>query len=68
MHAVRNVYFNMTTEQLRRLKSSKSVRLTKLEHDMGYFAMKEKPRLRQQIRWIDAVLESRKHQQGLDFS
>jgi len=65
MDNVRNVYYHRTTEDLRRLKSEKYVRYEKLENEMGYFAMQEKRKLRQQIMWIDAVLASRGLQQKL---
>jgi len=65
MEGVRNVYFNRSTADLRRLKSEKYVRYERIEHDMGYFAMQEKRKLRQQIMWIDAVLASRGLQLGL---
>jgi len=68
MDTVRNVYFHRSAADLRRLKSEKYVRYEKIEHDMGYFAMQEKRKLRQQIMWIDAVLASRNLQIGLDFS
>jgi len=53
------VYYKKPTPELRALKSSKYVRLEKLERDMSYLGMQEKRKLRAQIRWIDAVLASR---------
>jgi len=63
-----NVYYNLPTDQLRALKSTKYVRYEKIERDMSYLAMQEKRKLRQQIMWIDAVLAARNLQMGLDFS
>jgi len=65
MKDMSKVYFTMPTGDLRKLKSKKYVRYEKLERDMGYLAMQEKRKLRQQITWIDAVLASRGLQQKL---
>jgi len=58
-----SIYVGMTTKQLATLRSKKWLRLTKIEHQpIGYFNLIEARTLRQQIIWIDAVLESREAQ------
>lgn len=58
-----NAYYNMATKQLKTLRSKKYNRITRLEHlPMGYFNIQEVRVLRQQLIWIDAVLEQRELQ------
>lgn len=61
-------YYNMTTKQLLELRSQKNNRIRTLERrQMGYFDQQEMKKLRQQIGWIDAVLNSRIGQTELPF-
>ena len=58
------VYLKIETNRLMKLRSKKHVRLQKIEGYRGVslFMQKEKATLRQQIRWIDAVIASRHYQ------
>lgn len=56
-------YWNMTTRDLRRLKSQKENRIMRLEAKyLGYFEIKEIRMLRGQLKWINAVLAAREAQ------
>jgi len=59
-------YWNMTTTDLRRLKSQKLTRIQRLEGKrMGYFDIQEVRKLQGHLKWINAVLASRDAQLGL---
>jgi len=59
-------YLKMSTQNLIRLRSQKTVRKDKLmSHHMGYFDLQEVRTLVAQIKWIDAVLASRADQMPL---
>jgi len=61
-----SIYVNMSTKQLKFLRSKKYNRRTQLEHmPLGYFSIQEVRKLNQQIIWIDAVLQSREDQMML---
>lgn len=61
-----SVYVGMSSKKLKTLRSKKYNRLTKLEHQpIGYFNLQEVRMLRQQLIWIDAVIESRDLQMEL---
>lgn len=63
MDGVRNVYYGMTTDRLRTLRSKKVVELQRFEGaHHTYFSQQEARKLRQQITWIDAVLRLRAEQ------
>jgi len=63
MNDMHNVYFNMTTLELRKLHSKKYLRHQRLlAKRMGYFEQQELRMLIQQMTWIEGVLESRKIQ------
>jgi len=58
-----SVYVGMSSKQLKGLRSKKFLRIQKLEgKPVGYFNIQELRTLRQQLAWIDAVLESRELQ------
>lgn len=58
--AMNNVYFNMDTRRLRKLRSKKYCELMALEAKrMGYFDLQRVRVLKQQLKWIDEVLGSR---------
>jgi len=58
-----SIYVNMSTRQLKELRSKKFNRRQTLEHmPLGYFSIQEVRKLNQQILWIDAVLQSREDQ------
>jgi len=60
------VYWGMTTDQLRKLKSQKHEQHYILENKPeGFFNDHDLRVLRQQIRWIDAVLAARNLQKPL---
>jgi len=66
MDAVRNVYYGMTTDRLRELRSRKVVELQRWDgKHHTYFSQQEARKLRQQITWIDAVLAARAAQIAL---
>jgi len=55
-----SVYVGMSSKQLKTLRSKKYLRIQKLEgQPIGYFNIQELRTLRQQLQWIDAVIESR---------
>lgn len=60
-----NLYVKMDDLSLRKLRSKKFLRVTKLLTMKGYLAEKEEMSLREQIQAIDAVLESRRLQTKL---
>jgi len=63
-----SIYFGMATEDLQHLRSRKTVeifRLSKLPHSM--WNESDLRRLAEQIYAIDAILESRRDQLGLDL-
>lgn len=54
------IYFDMGTKALLRLRSQKSEKIIRIEsRAAGYWMDREVRELRQQINWINAVLESR---------
>jgi len=61
--AVRNVsdvYFNKPTKDLLRLRSEKNRKIERIESGAaGYWVNRDLRELRQQVIWINAVLESR---------
>lgn len=60
------VYFKLSSESLRALRSKKVVRRENLRsHYMGYLDQQELRMLNAQIKWIDAVLASRDQQMRL---
>jgi len=66
MEAIRNVYFNRMTADLRQLRSKKAVALQNMSgKHHTYFTQQEARKLRQQIEWIDAVLAARDPQISL---
>jgi len=61
-------YWNMTTLQLKRLKSEKEAHIARIERkQMGYFDIQEVRKLRGHLRWINSVLEARALQMPLDI-
>lgn len=63
MREMSSVYFKMKTIDLLVLRSKKHNRALVLrKQQYSYFNIQELKKLEQQIRWIDAVLESRKLQ------
>lgn len=61
-----SVYYKMPTAQLLVLRSKKFMELEKLKsRNISYLNRMDMQRLRQQIRWIDAVIFSREAQPGL---
>ena len=66
MDGVRNIYYHMTTDRLRTLRSEKAVALQRYDgKHHTYFSQQEARKLRQQITWIDAVLALREAQEPL---
>jgi len=66
MHGTRNIYYNMATDRLRKLRSEKTVELQRWDgKHHTYFSQQEARKLRQQIIWIDAVLALREAQEQL---
>jgi len=66
MKDMHNYYYNMTTEELRVLRSKKHIRINRLRVERkGYFSQQELRKLTTQIMWIDAVLESRAAQKRM---
>jgi len=62
---MRNFYFNMTTNELRVLQRKKLIRVQHLQSKkLGYFDQQELRKLKQQLDWIRAVLESRSAQKS----
>jgi len=54
------VYFDMPTKQLLALRSKKHQRIERIESGAaGYWVNRDLRELRQQVTWINAVLESR---------
>lgn len=60
-----NVYFHMTSKDLRTLRSKKKMAIIKAERYGNYWALKERSCLWFQIERIDAVLASRDAQPEL---
>jgi len=59
-------YHTRTTFDLNVLRSQKYNRLAKIRKEVQtYTVMKEVRKLKEQIAWIDAVLQSRRDQQAL---
>jgi len=54
-----NYYHQMSDEALRRLRSKKVVHLQKLSNYGSWYHTKDRAALKEQIKWIDAVLASR---------
>jgi len=60
------VYCNMTTKNLLNLRSKKVLEIQRLENEpRGMLKARDERVLRQQVVWINAVLESRNCQIGL---
>jgi len=59
------VYSRMSTDELKRLRSQKYVRLGSILHISSWFCMQERRKLETQMRQIDAELERRKLQMPL---
>jgi len=67
MREMSSIYFKMSTKDLTRLKSQKYLRALALrKQQYSYFNIQELRKLEQQIKWIDAVLESRKLQASFE--
>jgi hypothetical protein len=60
-----SVYFNMTSKELRTLRSKKKMAILKAEQYGNYWALKDRTCLWFQIERIDAVLASRDAQLDL---
>jgi len=57
---IRQVYSDMPTKQLLILLSKKNARILRIESGAaGYWMNRDLRELRQQVNWINAVLESR---------
>jgi len=60
------VYFEMTTKNLLKLRSKKVLEIQRLENEArGMLKARDERVLRQQVLWINAVLESRNCQIGM---
>lgn len=67
MREMASVYFKKSTKDLARLKSQKYLRVLALrKQQYSYFNIQELRKLEQQIKWIEAVLESRKQQTSFE--
>jgi len=59
-------YWTLTSHQLEVLRSKKYNRSMKLQKEVAtYLNIQERKKLAEQIRWIDAVLQSRREQAAL---
>jgi len=60
MKNMSKVYFDKPTKDLLRLRSEKNRKIERIESGAaGYWANRDLRELRQQVNWINAVLESR---------
>jgi len=67
MREMASTYFKRSTNDLARLRSQKYVRVLALrKQQYSYFNIQELRKLEQQIKWIDAVIESRKLQTSFE--
>jgi len=60
-----SIYYSMSPDKLRILRSKKILELNRIGKPKGMFAQQDYDRLKQQIVWIDAALEWRRQQMGL---
>jgi len=57
-----SIYYSMSPDKLRKLRSKKVLELNRLGEPKGLFQTKDYDRLKQQIAWIDAALNWRDQQ------
>jgi len=57
-----SIYYSMTPEKLKILRSKKVLELNRMGKPKGLFAQQDYDRLNQQIIWIDAAINWRKQQ------